>query len=135
MFQSGKSIEIVVDNMFPGVYCRPVGNDVSPMILEKAYAQVYGNFQVIIMGHASDALRDLTGAPTIYIDLKDKGVLRNSLKAAFASKYPIVIASKKQNINPTLSQKHSYNILDYELVNNQLYLKLRDPRGWTKADF
>jgi len=47
------------------------------------------------MGHASDALRDLTGAPTIYIDLKDKGVLRNSLKAAFASKYPIVIASKK----------------------------------------
>ncbi len=60
-----------VDNSFPGLYVKPAGNDISPMILEKAYAQVYGNFQIINMGHASDALRDLTGAPTEYLDFKD----------------------------------------------------------------
>ena len=41
------------------------------MILEKAYAQLYGNYDVINLGHASDALRDLTGSPTFYIDLKN----------------------------------------------------------------
>jgi hypothetical protein len=40
------------------------------MIMEKAYAQLYGNYEVINLGHASDALRDLTGSPTEYIDLK-----------------------------------------------------------------
>lgn len=34
------------------------------MIIEKAYAQTYGSFEVINVGYAIDALRDLTGAPT-----------------------------------------------------------------------
>lgn len=34
----------MVDNLFPNVYLKPVGNDISPMIIEKAYAQAYGNF-------------------------------------------------------------------------------------------
>lgn len=70
MFESGKNIEILVDNLFPTIYCKPIGNDISPMVLEKAYAQIYGNYKVICLGHANDALRDLTGAPTEYIDLK-----------------------------------------------------------------
>jgi len=41
------------------------------MILEKAYAQLYGNYQVLEVGHANDALRDLTGAPSTYLDFKD----------------------------------------------------------------
>lgn len=44
MFESGKLIEVIVDNLFPNVYVRPVGNDISPMLLEKAYAQAYGSF-------------------------------------------------------------------------------------------
>ena len=47
-------------------------NDISPIILEKAYAQSYGNFDILTIGHANDALRDLTGAPAFYLDLKDK---------------------------------------------------------------
>ena len=71
MFESGKYLEIPVDNSFPGLFCKPAGNDITPMILEKAFAQMYGNFQVISVGHANDALRDLTGAPTIYLDFKN----------------------------------------------------------------
>ena len=77
MFESGKLIEVIVDNLFPHVYVQPVGNDISPMIIEKAYAQTYGSFEVINVGFAIDALRDLTGAPTEELSLKDKPFLRN----------------------------------------------------------
>jgi hypothetical protein len=60
-----------------------VANDISPMILEKAYAQIYGNYKVIVLGHSSDALRDLTGAPTSYIDLKNSIQLKDQIKSAF----------------------------------------------------
>jgi hypothetical protein len=63
------------------------------------------------MGHGSDALRDLSGAPTFYIDLKDKQMMRNKIEMAFATKSALVIASKKDIVNPTISAKHSYNIL------------------------
>jgi len=63
---------MAVDNLFPNIYCRPVGNDISPMILEKAYAQSYGNFDIINLGHSNDALRDLTGATTAYLDFSNK---------------------------------------------------------------
>lgn len=64
IFESGKLIEIIVDNLFPNVYLKPVGNDISPMVIEKAYAQAYGNFEVINLGFAIDAMRDLSGCPT-----------------------------------------------------------------------
>lgn len=35
---------MVVDNLFQKVYCKPVLNDISPIVMEKAYAQSYGNF-------------------------------------------------------------------------------------------
>lgn len=76
---------MLVDNLFPKIYCRPVGNDISPMVLEKAYAQLYGNYDVIVLGHSTDASRDLTGAPTIYVDFKDKHQLINQIKSAFAN--------------------------------------------------
>lgn len=62
MFESGKFIEVIVDNLFSNLYVKPVGNDISPMLLEKAYAQVYGSFDVVNLGYAIDAMRDLTGA-------------------------------------------------------------------------
>ena len=57
------------------------------------------------------------------------------IKSAFINKFPVVIASKAGNIHPSLSTKHSYNVLNYEIIGDELFLMLRDPRGWTKADF
>lgn len=126
---------MIVDNLFPKLYCKPVLNDISPMVLEKAYAQSYGNFEVVNMGHACDSLRDLSGATTVYLDLKNKEDFRTKIKAAFLSKYGVVIASKKEHVHPDISPKHSYNVLSYENIKGNVYLLLRDPRGWTKADF
>lgn len=33
LFESGKCIDIVVDNLFQKSFCKPVGNDISPLIL------------------------------------------------------------------------------------------------------
>jgi hypothetical protein len=41
-----------------------MANNISLMILEKAYAQAFGSFCVLNFGHARDALQNLTGAPT-----------------------------------------------------------------------
>lgn len=107
---------MVVDNLFPNIYCKPVENDISPMILQKAYAQSYGNFDIINIGHSNDALRDLTGANTVYVELKDKQQLIKDLKNAFDNRFAVVIASKPQKLHPSLSPKHSYIVLGYEII-------------------
>ena len=74
---------IVIDDFFPirrgnwvgklnsvnGILfgCRNEGNELWAMLLEKAYAKAYGSFMTIEGkgGSPKDALRDLTGAPTV----------------------------------------------------------------------
>ena len=84
LFESGKSVQMEVDNLFPKVYSSPVGNDISPMVLEKAYAQLYGNYEMLKIGYSADSLRDLTGAPSDFVELKDKIKFKNEIQALFA---------------------------------------------------
>ncbi len=62
-------------------------------------------------------------------------MLKNKVIEYFENKFGLVIASKVENITPVLSAKHSYNVLNYKVLNNEIFLELRDPRGWTKAAF
>ena len=66
--------EVVVDDLFPVfenkqqktvefAFSRTSEDELWPMILEKAYAKVYGSYANIEAGVALYALRDLTGAP------------------------------------------------------------------------
>ena len=42
------------------------------MLIEKAFAKEYGrSYRRIEVGYSLDALKDLTGAPAEYIDLKN----------------------------------------------------------------
>jgi hypothetical protein len=72
MFESGKLVEINVSNSFQQNYSKPIENDISSLVLEKAYAQLYGNYEIINMGHSIDSFRDLSGHIAEYIDMKDK---------------------------------------------------------------
>jgi hypothetical protein len=67
--------------------------------------------------------------------LKDKEQLRAKVKDCFEKQFGMVIASKTEGVSACLSAKHSYNVLNYDLVGGELYLELRDPRGWSKAEF
>jgi hypothetical protein len=53
------------------MFCLPKDGEIWPLLLEKLYAKTYGNYSKIVVGYSADALRDLTGAPSEYIDIKD----------------------------------------------------------------
>ena len=80
-------------------------------------------------------MRDLSGAPTFYLDFKNKEEFRTKIKAAFLNNYGVVIASKGSKIHPSLSQMHSYNVLYCEQIKGEVFLMLRDPRGWSLSCF
>jgi hypothetical protein len=80
-------------------------------------------------------MRDLTGAPIEELSLKDRALLQAKVKKYFERKFGMVIASKVEGVVPGISAKHSYNVLNYEIIGGELFLELRDPRGWSKADF
>lgn len=86
-FKRGFPVEVVVDDFVPCYYAktstaaatttvaqqalmpRPVFSlsktgELWPLILEKAYAKLHGSYQRIEAGAMSEALEDLTGAPT-----------------------------------------------------------------------
>ena len=133
MFESGKSVSIDVDNLFPKVYSPPIGDDISPMVLEKAYAQLYGHYQILKIGYSADALRDLTGAPSEFLELKDKAKIKRELEKIFKNFCPAVIDSLAQTTSDYITPKHSYILLDYKIKNNDFYLKIRDPTGRNKT--
>jgi calpain-15 len=70
LFESGAYTTVKVKNRFPvniskvPFYAKPIDGDISVMLLEKAYAQMYGGWDNIHLGFNCDALRDLSGAPT-----------------------------------------------------------------------
>jgi len=44
------------------------------LVLEKAWAKIHGSYAAMISGHAHQAIRDLTGAPSYDININDEGM-------------------------------------------------------------
>jgi len=66
---------VTLDDYFPCVskYSGPAfskanGNELWVLLLEKAYAKIYGSYANIESGLCLNALRDLTGAPGEYFE-------------------------------------------------------------------
>jgi calpain-15 len=56
--------------MFPVIngncaFSKGNGTEIWVMLIEKAYAKMYGNYEVIEGGNPAHAMFDLTGAPTV----------------------------------------------------------------------
>lgn len=54
------------------VFSRANGNELWVLMLEKAYAKIYGSYHKIESGLSSCALKDLTGAPSEYFIRKSE---------------------------------------------------------------
>lgn len=69
--------QVILDDYFPTnarriTFCHSSDPELWTMLLEKAYAKIYGGYWNIgTGGFAEDSLKDLTGAPTEYMPLKD----------------------------------------------------------------
>lgn len=69
----GEWKEIIVDDLFPcknnrsgPIFTRGKNNELWVLILEKAWAKLYGSYAKIEAGLTREVLHDLTGAPTEY---------------------------------------------------------------------
>lgn len=74
----GEFVQVVLDDLFPCgpannlLFSRSNGNELWVLLLEKAYAKVYGRYDKIVGGIAAFALRELTGAPYEFFYEDDK---------------------------------------------------------------
>ena len=95
---------ITVDDMFPcynfdsgAAFSKANGPELWVMLLEKAYAKIYGNYEKITNGMSGKAIHDLTGAPYENMDIIPQNANRiyNYLLKAYKSNYAITCASQE----------------------------------------
>lgn len=146
----GKWEKIIIDDFFPVVkkenswsfiFSRSNGPELWVLLLEKAYAKVYGSYQKIENGLCSEALRDLTGASTIKISDFSEEKAWDFMTKAKEKNFLIVAASEFENqtAQSGIVSAHCYSVLDLKIVslkenNEERIIKLRNPWGhkeWT----
>ena len=127
-------------------FSRAVGRELWVLLLEKAWAKIWGSYQNIVAGDCSEALRDLTGAPTrtIYTnEEKKQGVVNKEmmevLERNFSEKQQWIITAGTQS-EEKMSQStfksiglvpsHAYSIIKiFQIQKNLIILKIRNPWG------
>lgn len=79
-FKDGDPEIVIVDDFFPALgnkeWCfvkGGAGDELWPMVLEKAYAKMYGNYNYIEAGKVHSALSDMTDGFPEQMDLKMEG--------------------------------------------------------------
>lgn len=133
--ESGNWRLILIDHSIPcyensgPCYARTKNNELWVMLLEKAYAKTYLGYQKIILGFAGDALKDLTGAPSEYIDLKEEKKAWESMVSARKNNFVLCASTKSnQELDSNLVSKHNYAVLALkEVKKGELWLKLQNP--------
>ncbi len=157
--------QVWLDDFFPYcprkqdfAFCKTKQKEIWVMLLEKAYAKVYGGYDNINGGTIDEALHELTGAPTKFHMIKNKRLSEEDWQVITdAERRGFVMGCCTGNFTGTgndandgstgLSGSHAYTLLGaYELVsegakkrllqpgersspNNERILKLRNPWG------
>ncbi|CAD8194518.1 unnamed protein product [Paramecium octaurelia] len=157
MCKNGVLQEIVVDDHIPcnlqggPIFSKANGNELWVLLLEKAYAKLFGSYHKIESGLASCALKDLTGAPSEYFirkgeTLKDADLCWEFMEKNDKQKYILTASSETNEQGVELDNgggivsQHCYAILDVQRVTGSdgqpdRIIKIRNPWGrkeWTK---
>lgn len=134
--KNGAFEEFVIDDFIP--YSRNKIQLVSsrsgaywPMLLEKAYAKIFGGYWNIGGGGGGvRALKDLTGAPVTFhffdeMSLKEVFEL---IQDAQLNKFPMVAPTHRKNVKG-LENWHSYSVFGAYNIKGHKVIKLRNPWG------
>lgn len=135
---------IIVDDYFPctshggPAFTSGNGPELWVMLLEKAYAKMYGSYDIIEGGNPPLALRDLTGAPHDFLESSNPEEVWRYIMDSEASQYLLTCYTKSTDIreekNPLgIVSGHAYSILDAQEVQtadgNVRILQIRNPWG------
>ena len=138
----GYRTEVVIDDRIPylrGVvlFTKPVGPELWVMLLEKAWAKVFGSYTAMNMGMTHAAMQYLMGYLARYItdsdkEFKDKVLLANMLRDADKKDYLMCAGSvgdsDKDNKEGVVCA-HSYTIISVYDKFDDVILKMRNPWG------
>lgn len=137
---------VVLDDFFP---CFPLGEQIFSknkmkeiwvMLLEKAYAKLYGNYKNLETGDCKHSLIDLTGCPTMAYKFSEKetknkiknGELWEKIKESYLNKFLIAAGTKElppENSITGIVKEHAYSIVRVIEEKNVKLLNLRNPWG------
>ena len=109
-------------------------NELWVLILEKAWAKLFGNYERIEAGLTREVLRDLTGAPTKVIWNDDQN-LWNEVLTGEGKDYIMTAGTLDEgDLTKTKIQKgmvtgHAYSLISAHELNGERLIKLRNPWG------
>jgi len=142
LFVSGASIEILVDDYFPCIgdfgplYARPNENEIWFMLIEKAFAKLYGTYKELEILSITECLEIMTGMPVSQSRIGSYGEdkLWRKLMDYDKKNYMISVresSERRERTNRIFSVVHLYEVDGCKLI------KLRNHYGvydW-KGDF
>lgn len=115
------------------IFSRNQDKEIWVLLLEKAFAKLYGSYGRLIGGDCKHGLIDLTGCPTFSYDLtqdkiKEKiasGEMWNRTSEWDKSQYLITAATKELSAQKTsqvgLVKEHAYSVLRVVEVDNEIF--------------
>jgi len=137
---------VTVDDYFPcdretrkPIFAKSNGNELWALLLEKAWAKIYGSYARISGGFPEECLRDFTGAPAAYYPTQDPTMKEQIWEEILSGKlngYVMTCGISEKNVKEEgLLAAHAYSLLGALTSKNrsgsQVHLvKLRNPWGW-----
>ncbi len=151
-FKGGEEEEfVIVDSNFPvsnndWAFVRSEnGTELWPMILEKAYAKLYGSYENIEAGKVQYALADLTGGAPQQLKLETESNNLDAFWARLSSYYkagyllgagsPEHEMGDRAQSPDGIIQGHAYSLLEVNEFENEKLLRLRNPHGSSGAEW
>ncbi|CAG9327882.1 unnamed protein product [Blepharisma stoltei] len=145
-YRNGDEVYIIVDDVFPineqgeWAFARTVsGTELWPMLLEKAYAKLYGSYDSIAAGKVHYALEDLTKGAPEEIRLESAQNNSDALWSKMLNFYEngyLMGAGSPENPQGDLAvsengivQGHAYAILNIIELDGERLINLKNPHG------
>lgn len=141
-YVQGVPTEIVLDDYIPctksskekisPVFSKPKGNELWVLLLEKAWAKLFGSYAKIETGVSDEAFEYILGVPSFLYLAGHQTVDQIWRKIYSADKKNYIIsASTLQDTDGTvgLASSHTYSVISAHKVGGYRLLKLRNPWG------
>ena len=145
-FHFGDPVHVIVDDYFPvnsekaWAFATTVGGkELWPMLLEKGYAKLNGNYDSIVAGKVHFALADLTGGQPEEIKLEterdNSEKLWSKMMKYRQAGYPMGAGSPESARGDLevsqngIVQGHAYAVLDVQELDSEKLIQLKNPHG------